>query len=549
MKMLVTGLPPESLPDSVHRERAWRRRLAAVALSVLCRPAPAEELLAALGCELRQAFDGAYERRQARWGTGELLEPALPFDVGAFLLGFEEARQAMLKLLPLARDSFQASLLADPVGEALRRAWSLPPDSSFQPLVRVLAALPGQPAELAPLALAALGDPKLALARERAAEAWSRLTSGFSSDQVPCFRRSQEPRLLARLGLRQEETPPGLPYLRGASAPFAALVEQLRRVAPSRASVLLLGETGVGKELCARAIHDLSDRRVGPFIPLNCAAVTDELFLSELFGHEKGAFTGAVQRRVGRFEQADGGTLFLDEIADMSPRGQAALLRALQERTFERVGGTTVLRADVRLVAASNRDLSEAVTAGEFRKDLYFRLCGIRIFVPPLRARDDDALLLAARFLEESAADRQGPARAFSPEAERRIRTYPWPGNIRELRNAVQAADLLCEGQVISADLLGSLLQREAPTARATRTTEERFEAFRAEGVTLKKYLLRIQTEFIARALELNTGNVAAAAAELGFSRSRLSQIVYATEELRRRASGERRAARRRKRP
>jgi DNA-binding NtrC family response regulator len=375
-------------------------------------------------------------------------------------------------------------------------------------------------------------------ARRAVTEAWDSLTQSFPLEVQHRFRRAYDrPRLLALLGLSSDKEVSELAYLRGTSPAFQSMVAQLRRVAATEASVLLLGETGVGKELAARAIHDFSRRASGPFVAVNCAAIGDELLLSELFGHEKGAFTGAVQRHLGRFEQAHGGTLFLDEIADISPRGQASLLRALQERTFERVGGTETVRVNVRIVAASNRDLAKAVHAEDFRQDLFFRLAGIQVKLPPLRERGEDARVLAAWFLEQAAQERGAPSRRLSPEAERLIRDYTWPGNIRELRNVVLAADILSESPIIAADVLVPLLQRLPPRSGPREGEAAALDAwllFRQHGGTLRRFLSDIQRACMERCLVENDGNIAATSAELGFSRSRLTQIVLSDPELRR---------------
>jgi DNA-binding NtrC family response regulator len=376
-------------------------------------------------------------------------------------------------------------------------------------------------------------------ARRAATEAWDALTQSLPSEVQRRFWRAYDrPRLLALLGVPTEEEGGELPYLRGTSPAFHAMVAQLRRVASTEASVLLLGETGVGKELAARAIHDFSRRASGPFVAVNCAAISDELLLSELFGHEKGAFTGAVNRHVGRFEQAHGGTLFLDEIADISPRGQAALLRALQERVFERVGGTELVRVNVRIIAASNRDLAEAVRAEDFRQDLFFRLAGIQVKVPPLRERGEDVRVLAAWLLEQSAQERGDQPRRLSKEAERLMRDYAWPGNIRELRNVVLAADILSESPVIAVDVLAPLLQRIPPRFEAGEgpgaAMPDVWLLFRQHGGTLRRFLADLQHACIERGLAENDGNIAATAADLGFSRSRLTQIVLSDPNLRR---------------
>ena len=240
----------------------------------------------------------------------------------------------------------------------------------------------------------------------------------------------------------------------------------VHRAASTDTTVLLLGESGTGKELVARTLHALGNRADGPFVAINCAAIPETLLETELFGHEKGAFTGADKQRIGRFEQADGGTLFLDEIGDMSPSTQAKILRVLQEHEFERLGGTRTLRVDVRLIAATNRDLSGMVQAGQFREDLYYRLNVVSIEMPPLRERKDDIVPLALTFIRKFAGELKKKIDGLDPDAQKLLMRYNWPGNIRELENTIERAILLAEGRAIaSVDLrLG-----EVPTAGGAR--------------------------------------------------------------------------------
>jgi DNA-binding NtrC family response regulator len=230
----------------------------------------------------------------------------------------------------------------------------------------------------------------------------------------------------------------------GASAPMSRVFETIMQVAPSRASVLIIGESGTGKELVATAIHQHSNRASGPFIKLHCAALAETLLESELFGHEKGSFTGALTRRDGRFQQADGGTLFLDEIGEISPAIQVKLLRFLQEREFERVGGNQTIKVDVRVVAATHRDLAQEVKAGRFREDLFYRLNVVAIETPPLRARISDVPLLAARFLQKFTRENAKEIRGFTDDALHKLMQYSWPGNVRELENAIERAVVVC---------------------------------------------------------------------------------------------------------
>lgn len=232
----------------------------------------------------------------------------------------------------------------------------------------------------------------------------------------------------------------------GDSPGMRAAVDLARRVAPTRSTVLITGETGVGKELIAGLIHDASPRAAGPLVKVNCAALPETLLESELFGHERGAFTGADRERVGRFEQASGGTLFLDEVGDLSALTQAKLLRVLQDQEFHRLGGTRMLRTDTRILSATNQDLEESLRQGRFREDLFFRLNVIRIHIPPLRERPEDLIALAHHILGRISIAQGRPRRKFSESALERIRTHSWPGNVRELQNAIERAALMAEG-------------------------------------------------------------------------------------------------------
>jgi len=238
----------------------------------------------------------------------------------------------------------------------------------------------------------------------------------------------------------------------GRSPAMLRLLDTVAQVAPSEATVLISGESGTGKEVIAGALHVNSARREGPFVSLNCAAITESLMESELFGHEKGAFTGAERRREGRFQQADGGTLFLDEVSEMPLSMQAKLLRVLQEREFTRVGGDSLLRVDVRVVAATNTHLPDRIAAGRFREDLYYRLNVVALRLPPLRERREDIPLLAQHFLEMFAAKNRTPVKGFSPQAMDRLIRGEWPGNVRELMNAVERAVVLARADYLTAE-------------------------------------------------------------------------------------------------
>jgi DNA-binding NtrC family response regulator len=301
----------------------------------------------------------------------------------------------------------------------------------------------------------------------------------------------------------------------GEGPALLAAVDLARRVAPTRSTVLLTGETGTGKEVLAGLIHRLSPRRDRPLVKVNCAALPETLLESELFGHERGAFTGADRPRIGRFEQASGGTLFLDEVGDMSPATQAKLLRVLQDQEFHRLGGTRILRTDARIVAATNRDLGQRVREGLFREDLLFRLDVIRIELPPLRERPEDVVALAQRFLREFAGPGPGRPRGFSEGALRRLQAHRWPGNVRELRNAIERAALLADGPRIRADDLA------LPPAAAEPAPGVRPEIPPA-GVDLRE----VERGFVVEALQRAGWVQKDAARLLGVSRRKLNYMI-----------------------
>jgi formate hydrogenlyase transcriptional activator len=270
----------------------------------------------------------------------------------------------------------------------------------------------------------------------------------------------------------------------GDSPALAAVRRAVGRVAPTDATVLVLGETGTGKELVARLIHDQSPRRAGPFVPVSCAALAPGLIASELFGHEAGAFTGAVKRRAGRFELAAGGTLFLDEVGELPPEAQAALLRVLQERVVERVGGGEPLAVDVRLVAATHRDLAAEVAAGRFRADLFYRLNVFPVAVPPLRDRPGDIPALADHFARLFAAKHDRPVTRVPAHTAAALARHPWPGNVRELQNLVERAVILSDGPDLAFDP-GWLVGATAAETAGTWAAQERariLDALRAAG-------------------------------------------------------------------
>jgi DNA-binding NtrC family response regulator len=259
----------------------------------------------------------------------------------------------------------------------------------------------------------------------------------------------------------------GLEAIIGKSAAMQEVFDTIRQVAPSRASVLIQGESGTGKELVAHAIHRLSPRSKGPFVAVHCAALSESLLESELFGHEKGSFTGAQAQRSGRFEMADGGTLFLDEIGEISPTVQVKILRVLEERRFERVGGSDTLEVDVRLVSATNKDLKQLMEEGAFREDLFYRLHVVVIQMPPLRERIGDIPILAHHFLTELALENGKEIEGFTPDAMNQLSAYDWPGNVRELRNVIERMVVLARGARLTLrDLPASLREGDGHAAR-----------------------------------------------------------------------------------
>jgi two-component system response regulator AtoC len=318
------------------------------------------------------------------------------------------------------------------------------------------------------------------------------------------------------VSLRQQlDSKFGLENIVGESPEMREIFEIVQQVAPTRASVLIGGESGTGKELVAKAIHQLSPRAKQPFVTVHCAALSPTLLESELFGHEKGAFTGAHERRIGRFEQAQGGTLFLDEIGEIDATIQVKLLRFLGERTFERVGSNKTLTADLRLVAATNKNLEELIKIGKFREDLFFRLRVVEINLPPLRGRPDDIPLLAQKFLHEFASENNKPVNDFTAEALQLLMHYNWPGNVRELRTSVEHAVVLCRGEKIAARDL-------PPSVRTGRMGEMQLSL--QKDSTVKD----AEKQLIVRALKEADGNRTLAAKKIGMSRRTFHRKLHA---------------------
>jgi DNA-binding NtrC family response regulator len=320
----------------------------------------------------------------------------------------------------------------------------------------------------------------------------------------------------------------------GRSAAMQAMREIIRKVGTRRCTVLITGETGTGKELTARALHLASPRRRKPLVALNCSAVPDTLLEAELFGHVRGAFTGAVQTRMGRFEQAQGGTLFLDEIGDLPFDLQAKLLRALQEREFQRLGSSETIRVDIRVVAATNCDLTQKVEQGRFREDLYYRLNVVPLEVPPLRERPEDIPLLARHFVEKICSLEGLATKVLTAEAMERLAGYPWPGNVRQLENAVEMAVALSgERQVLSAEDFPLSYGAKGRPPRNLATAHAAVVSVPDTGLDLQQTLANIERSMLQQALEKTGGNKKAAAQMLRLKRTTLSAKVRNFEALR----------------
>jgi two-component system NtrC family response regulator len=309
--------------------------------------------------------------------------------------------------------------------------------------------------------------------------------------------------------LQQGQTVETFEGMVGSSPQMRALFSAVRKVGPSTAPVLLLGESGTGKEMAALAIHRRSPRGSGPFIPVNCNAIPENLIESELFGHEKGSFTGADSQRKGLVESAQGGTLFLDEIGELPSPIQVKLLRFLQDRRFQRVGGRQEIQSDARVVAATNADLKAAVKSDSFREDLYFRIAVVTVSLPPLRDRGEDIALIAREFLERYSVQNGRTGLSFAPDTLRAINRYSWPGNVRELQNRVQRAVIMAEGRRIRIEdmELGQLADDVPP-------------------VTLKEAREDLEREMVQHALKRNAGKISCAASELGISRPTFYELM-----------------------
>jgi two-component system nitrogen regulation response regulator NtrX len=329
------------------------------------------------------------------------------------------------------------------------------------------------------------------------------------------IRNALKQRQLLRENRELERTHPGRDEMVGKSVAMQEIRDTIARVAETDARILIMGENGTGKELVARAVHQQSRRALQPFVEVNCAAIPEELIESELFGHVKGSFTGAIANRLGKFEQADGGTLFLDEIGDMSLAAQAKVLRVLQEGQLEKVGGNETRRVDVRVIAATNKDLLQEAEEGRFREDLYYRLNVVPIRVPPLRHRREDIPLLIDYFLERVSESLGKPVKTMSPQALEKLTSYSWPGNVRELRNSIERMVILSRGETIEL----SEVHLEAGGSRRPPDdllAHDTFQAFKDEAE--KRYLMAKLAE--------NDGNVSRTARALEMQRSNLYKKI-----------------------
>ena len=375
--------------------------------------------------------------------------------------------------------------------------------------------------------MTAYGSPDTAAEAKRHG-AYYFLTKPLNLDEVELLlRRAAHTRSLETQNreLTQQLSPShGLDAMLGDSPEMQRIFNRIRQVAPTTASVLIEGETGTGKELVAKALHALSGRREGKFVAVNCAALSPQLMESELFGHEKGAFTGAIQRRIGRFEEADGGTLFLDEIGEMDQPTQVKLLRALAERTIERVGSNQPISVNVRIIAATNRDLAAMVREGSFRQDLYQRLNVVQILLPPLRERTGDIILMANAFVHQLCEENHKELKTLSRAALERLRLYSWPGNVRQLRTAIEHGVVMSESSTISLQDLPDFLQEEEEPASDAPPAPQ--PTARTEAPSLN--LAEVERRTILEALRRASGNRSEAARLLGINRRTLQRKMSA---------------------
>jgi two-component system response regulator AtoC/two-component system nitrogen regulation response regulator NtrX len=393
--------------------------------------------------------------------------------------------------------------------------------------ISLLKRLAGEPHLPPVIMITAYGSERVAVDAMKAG-AYDYLSKPYEVDELRCvvenaletvrLRRENE---ALRAELRQRT---GFGTLIGRSRVMEDVYDTIGKVSGTDATVLIYGESGTGKELVARTIHAQSGRKGGPFVAMNCAALPAELIESELFGHEKGAFTGAITRRIGKFELAHRGTLFLDEIGDMSPETQAKLLRVLQERTFERLGGTETIAVDVRVISATNKDLPSEIAAGRFREDLYYRLKVIDLLLPSLRERREDIPLLTYHFLERWNTQHHKTVVDIPPEVMKILIEYRWPGNVRQLMNVIERAVVLSDGPILRKDLLPEEVQTVTPEQTATG------QPVWQEGVAFQnakhKAVRSFEVAFISAALAHHSGNVSTTASAIGMKRQALQEKI-----------------------
>ena len=417
------------------------------------------------------------------------------------------AEDASTAIELLERDSFQVLLtdfrLPNEDGmQLIARAKSLP-----KPPVCILMTAYGSE-ELAVQAMKSGADDYIAKGRLQIDELEMRIARVLRNQKLEAENTALREQIEQKFGLEN---------IIGQSEPMQQVFDLVRQVAPTRATVLISGETGTGKELVAKAIHNLSPRSRQPMVTVHCAALPPTLLESELFGHEKGAFTGAHERRIGRFEQAQGGTLFLDEIGEIDSTTQVKLLRFLGERTFERLGSNKTVTADVRLITATNKNLAELVQGGKFRDDLFFRLRVVEIEMPPLRNRRVDIPLLAQAFVSDFARENGKNVREILPDATDMLLNYPWPGNVRELRTAIEHAVVLCRGEKIAVRDLPNAIRGQVVPAVSSKSVSG------GGDLSVKE----AEKELIIRALKESRGSRTEASKKLGMSRRTLHRKLH----------------------
>mgnify|MGYP001237073239 FL=1 len=421
----------------------------------------------------------------------------------------------------VAEDATSAlGLLESETFDVLLTDFRLPNNEDGMKLIARARSLPKQPIcilmtaygseELAVEALKQGADDYLAKGRMQIDELEARITRALKFRSLESENQTLKQQLDKKFGLEN---------IIGESEPMQRVMDIVRQVAPARATVLIHGESGTGKELLAKAIHQLSPRSVKPMVTVHCAALSPTLLESELFGHEKGSFTGAHERRIGRFEQAEGGTLFLDEIGEVDETTQVKLLRFLGERSFERVGGNKTLSADVRVVVATNKNLKELVEKGEFREDLYFRLNVVELWAPPLRERLDDVPILALYFLREFAIENAKSISDFTADALEAMIRYDWPGNVRELRTAIEHAVVLSKNEMIQLTDLPHSVQSRGIIQNEVQMNQPII----GKGVTLEE----AEKQLIIRTIKECSGNRTAAAKKIGISRRTLHRKLH----------------------